>query len=494
MRKSHINTQHKPPSTIKNQQAYILVTVIITLFILASITVLLNRESSMAVNMTASESRVTKARYVAEAGINHALWQANNANCTGYPSSVTNSFGSNSYTISVSPTSGSPVSVSAEGTLASGETINLSRTNLKVYEPPTVVALQPDSTAGLDTYLDEFKPTFNYGDTQNLKVSAVTGKALQSLLKFDLTSIPSGQTITSATLELRVNNASVDSTIVTIHNVTKDWGEGNANWTESNSGINWANSGGDFDSTISASATTPSAQDWVSWDISDLVTDWVNGTSANYGLMLGTTESGKSTQFSSTDAGLPANRPKLTISYSCECGQVCAAAGPTCDGTFRDEFDSRDFLGSNGTLDWSANPWLEVGESDGATNGDIQIRNDVSDYQLQTKDNNNGGEGVEREVDLTGAATATLEYEYRRQSLDDSDDFTTVEISANGAAGPWAELARYQGPDNDSSYTLVTHDIKDYISNNTRIRFKTSADMGGWDRVWFDSVEIQCAP
>lgn len=489
MKKSQPNKTHAQ----KSQQGYLLITVIVTLFIVASVTLLLNRESSVEVNMSASESRVTEAHYVAEAGLHHALWQANNANCTGYPSSVTSNFGSNSYTVSVSPTSGSPVSISTSSTLTSGESINLSRDGIKVYQPPTIVALQPDPTAGLDTYLYEFQPTFNFGNSLNLKVSAVTGKSTQSLLRFNLSSIPAGYSITSAKLELYVNNAAVDSTTVSIHRVTKDWGEANANWTEANPGNAWTSSGGDFDSTIITSGVTSASIGWSSWDITSLVSNWVNNVSPNYGLMLRTTETGKSTQFSSTDAGLPANRPKLTINYTCECGQVCAAA-PTCNGTFRDEFDSRDFTGSNGTLDWTASPWLEVGESDGPTNGDIQIKNDVSDYQLRTRDNNNGGEGLEREVDLIGATTATLEYEYRRHSLDNINDYTTVEISANGAAGPWIELARYRGPTNDAAYTLITHDISAYISNNTRIRLKTSPNMGGRDTVWFDSVQISCSP
>ncbi|MDH3439779.1 MAG: hypothetical protein OEM63_03425, partial [Gammaproteobacteria bacterium] len=84
--------------------------------------------------------------------------------------------------------------------------------------------------------------------------------------------------------------------------------------------------------------------------------------------------------------------------------------------------------------------------------------------------------------------------DYRRDRLDNSNDYTTVEVSANGAAGPWTELARYAGPNNDSAYTTASHDISGQISANTRIRFKTSANMGGLDHVWFDNIQIACAP
>jgi hypothetical protein len=165
----------------------------------------------------------------------------------------------------------------------------------------------------------------------------------------------------------------------------------------------------------------------------------------------------------------------------------------SCDGNFRDNFDARSFSGSDGTLTW-ATDWLEVGESDGPTGGDVQVTNDTSNYQLRTQDNDNGGEGVQREADLSGATSATLNYEYRRNGLDRTSDYTAVEVSANGAAGPWVELARHDGSGNDTSYQSASHPITDYISTNTRIRFKTSSGMGRTDMVWFDNIEITCTP
>ena len=167
--------------------------------------------------------------------------------------------------------------------------------------------------------------------------------------------------------------------------------------------------------------------------------------------------------------------------------------GGSCDGNFRDNFDTRSFSGSNGTLSW-ATDWIEVGESDGAASGDTQVRTDQSNYQLRTRDNNNGGEGVEREADLSGAASATLSYDYRRMNLDSSSDYTSVQISPNGASGPWTELTRHQGSGNDSSYQPASHPITAYKSANTRVRFITSSSMGGTDTVWFDNVEIVCTP
>ena len=168
---------------------------------------------------------------------------------------------------------------------------------------------------------------------------------------------------------------------------------------------------------------------------------------------------------------------------------AAGGGGSGCDGTFRDEFNARTWSGSDGTLSWTGD-WIEIGESDGPSSGDIEVEDDINNYQLQTRDNNNGGEGVEREADLSAVTNATLSYVYRRQSLDNANDYTAVEVSANGSAGPWTELVRHQGSGTDSSYQSASHNISSFISNNTRIRFKTSSSMGGSDYVWFDDIEI----
>ena len=60
--------------------------------------------------------------------------------------------------------------------------------------------------------------------------------------------------------------------------------------------------------------------------------------------------------------------------------------------------------------------------------------------------------------------------------------------------GPWNELAGHEGGDNDGNYKSVSHDIHDYATANTRIRFKTSSSMGGTDTVWFDNIQVECSP
>ncbi len=160
----------------------------------------------------------------------------------------------------------------------------------------------------------------------------------------------------------------------------------------------------------------------------------------------------------------------------------------TSAATFRDEFNSVSYSGSNGTNSW-ATDWLEINESNGASSGDERVTSDASDNRLRVKDNDGGGEGVQRELDLSGYTSATLSFIYRRRGLDNSSDYVTVDVSADGGS-TWTELDRLQGSANDASYLSASYDISSYIAANTRIRFLSSSSLGNSDRVYFDNVEI----
>jgi hypothetical protein len=165
----------------------------------------------------------------------------------------------------------------------------------------------------------------------------------------------------------------------------------------------------------------------------------------------------------------------------------------SCDGTYRDEFNSVSYSNNVNSLAWSTD-WIEINETDGANAGDEKIMNDTGHSSLRLRDNDGGGEGVEREADLSGATTASLSLLYRRNNLDKISDKVTIWISSNGSSGPWSELIFFAGGGTDSDYVPFSLDISAFISANTRIRFLTSSTMGGTDEVYFDDIQIQCSP
>jgi len=166
------------------------------------------------------------------------------------------------------------------------------------------------------------------------------------------------------------------------------------------------------------------------------------------------------------------------------------------EGNYRDEFNTSSYSGNDGTLNWKGD-WQEINESDGAVRGDEVVTEDPlasprpPSLQLRVRDNDGGGEGVMRQANLDGAATATLSLLYRRSGLDDASDYVAVEVSPSGIFGPWTEIVRFAGPDNESAYQPFSQDISAYIDSDFAIRFISSPDLGDRDDVWFDEVEIQ---
>ena len=166
------------------------------------------------------------------------------------------------------------------------------------------------------------------------------------------------------------------------------------------------------------------------------------------------------------------------------------------EGTYRDEFNASSYSGNDGTLTWTGD-WMEINEDDGCVRGDEVVMGDPlaspkpPSNQLRVRDNDGGGEGVMRQANLEGAVTATLSFIYRRENLDDAGDYVAVEVSTNGTFGPWTEIARFAGPDNESSYQPFSQDISAYIATNFAIRFIGSPNLAVTEGMWFDDVQIE---
>ena len=190
-------------------------------------------------------------------------------------------------------------------------------------------------------------------------------------------------------------------------------------------------------------------------------------------------------------ARLPANNiPRLARHQSVSLVTLDAPVRSTAltTATVRDEFNAISFSNNDGTANW-AGGWQEINESDGPDSGDVEIHSDLGNNRLQIRDNDGGGEGVQRQVDLSGAASAVLSFDFRRQSLDEAGDYVAVEISMSGTG--WTELVRFAGPGNDSVYQTWSGDVGAYLSSNTAIRFISSSSLGRYDTVFFDNVQIE---
>lgn len=180
-----------------------------------------------------------------------------------------------------------------------------------------------------------------------------TGEERRAVLHFDLSSIPPGSTILTATVTLNLNragNGSEPTDLFGLRRLTADWGEGtsdggfdeggggpatpnDATWCESFFEVTeWANLGGDFASpasaTIAVGNSPPALQVWGSTPamVAD-VQGWVDAPASNFGWILiqdlvlprtaGAPEGAVATarRFDSRE-GAGAVQPRLEVTYA----------------------------------------------------------------------------------------------------------------------------------------------------------------------------------
>jgi hypothetical protein len=191
-------------------------------------------------------------------------------------------------------------------------------------------------TAAEDTYLSANDVTFNNGGNTQLHVDATTGTSRRTtLLKWDLSSIPTNATVSSASLSLYVEDAS--SLVFNLYNMRRAWVEGTGNRTASTTSANWNTYDGAASwGTVGAANTSSDRYDTNLWgagtssfsstgsktvalnaDGVAVVQGWLSGPASNYGLIMQNYSGSTSNAvfFSSSEATTPANRPKLNITY-----------------------------------------------------------------------------------------------------------------------------------------------------------------------------------
>lgn len=161
----------------------------------------------------------------------------------------------------------------------------------------------------------------------------------RALVAFDISDVPEGATITSVTLQLVVSRTRQGGgdTEVSMHRLTKDWGEGmqhadnqegagaasvpgDATWRENRRNeSSWDNPGGDFVEEASAMATTGNSGREVLFESDGLVADvqaWVNGEADNFGWIFIGDGTAKRFHASDDDSQEEGKRPRLTIGYT----------------------------------------------------------------------------------------------------------------------------------------------------------------------------------
>jgi hypothetical protein len=175
------------------------------------------------------------------------------------------------------------------------------------------------------------------GTTGELAANAVR----RAVLAFDIAAaVPPDSIITDVTLSLTLSRSPLGSpsTLMSLHTLLSDWGEGtssaagnegtganatlgDATWTYTfYNSASWATPGGDFNPLASASANVASSSIAYHWSGAGMIADvqaWLDNPTANFGWILigdeATTQNAR--RFNSGENGTASTRPKLTITY-----------------------------------------------------------------------------------------------------------------------------------------------------------------------------------
>lgn len=195
---------------------------------------------------------------------------------------------------------------------------------------PTIT-LQPNETSGFDTYLSSTAPSNNYGTLGSIFVgeldtapSAVT----RSLIKFDLSSIPSNALITTATLSLMISaNYSNTPRYYNLYRVLRDWVESQATWNAWKTGNSWTTAGAggngtdvDYDTVLASTYFASTLGTGAVKEFSLAPAEFkkfVDGTYPNYGwLIKANVELDDGYAFLSSSETNAVKRPKLVVEYT----------------------------------------------------------------------------------------------------------------------------------------------------------------------------------
>ncbi len=161
----------------------------------------------------------------------------------------------------------------------------------------------------------------NFGTNADMHVKADLGKVKRSLVAFDVSSIPAGANVDSATLTLCLTKVTAGR-VLEVRQVTQPWVETTVTW----------NTQPTTAASTTDAITMPAVIGCVNWTVTSDVQAWVDGA-ANNGWRIGDQAEGAAsgdTKFGTRENATAALRPLLAVEYT------VTAATPTSTATAPD--------------------------------------------------------------------------------------------------------------------------------------------------------------
>ena len=188
--------------------------------------------------------------------------------------------------------------------------------------PVTLVLQQGlDGYAGTeDTYIDRWNVTRNTASGTGLVVR--TGDVRAALIRFNLSAIPSQAVVTSAQLEMFIEQNAVNPIIVSAYQVLRPWTAREATWQRASNATIWGAEGcnhspNDRSGVATSSDTLSSGSYRIALDLTTLARQWIASPANNWGVVLkGSGPTSGEHNFIASEHWYLARRPRLTITYT----------------------------------------------------------------------------------------------------------------------------------------------------------------------------------
>ena len=203
-------------------------------------------------------------------------------------------------------------------------TPNAGTTATATTSPTPSVTPQPtvyNAVAVEDTYISEWEPQSAFGSLNHMHCDSNSVRKM--LLRFDLSPIPLGVRVISATLHIwtEPTGAPPFTFDVGAYRLRRRWEESTATWNQALTGQLWGMSGAsnittDYYDQLLGNQTISAANHEYVWDVTSAVQEWVRPGVFNAGfLLVGQQGSQASYAFVSSEALNAATRPRLIVHY-----------------------------------------------------------------------------------------------------------------------------------------------------------------------------------
>ncbi len=316
---------------MKNQNGYVMITVLFALFVIATVSLNLNRDGAFDSRLASNRLEISSAQLTAQAGLNHLIDKSTKLNCNNYSDILNTSFGSGVYNATISPLAGSPVRTAVNATMEDGSFAEIKNDRQIIYQPakPIMNISTKDGSSGdtfvsNSTWFNAHNTNYSTNNTVNVGDNILSTKNY-ALLQFDLSNLPASVRVLSAVLQLELQNANIDSENpeISVHRILSEWDPISATYNTLDGTTSWSWPDLYASSPEGILPLTSTAAGLREVNLTELIQDWADDGSSAYGLVLVANSGVNAAYFHSAEASNTNQAPTLQIQYTCECGVDC---------------------------------------------------------------------------------------------------------------------------------------------------------------------------